>query len=340
MQLHWLQIKQFPEVFAALDAVGLTSLGGCGDSVRNITGCPVAGLDADELFDCRPELDEVVQYFLTERDYFDLPRKHKITISSVRGAVQRARDQLHRLHRHARRTAANGFSLRVGGGLSSTPRLARDLDVFVPQDEALPGGSKAILDVWRTDLRYRLSRAKARLKFLVDDYGAEGVREAVREAARPHARAADGVPRPRRRASITSARTRRSRPGCTTSASRSFSARSPASRRSRSPTWRPSSAATSGWRASRTSSSRNVPEARVDEVIKRVAEIGFPLDINGIRGAQRRLHRSAAVQLRGGRDQDQAQRDRRCAWRTGSGATSRARSSASTAVRTRAPTTG
>src|SRR6266513_1110281 len=82
VQLHWLQIKDFPEVFAALDAVGLTSLGGCGDSVRNITGCPVAGLDADELFDCRPQLDEVVQYFLTERDYFDLPRKHKITIST------------------------------------------------------------------------------------------------------------------------------------------------------------------------------------------------------------------------------------------------------------------
>src|SRR5439155_897002 len=56
VQLHWLQIKQFREVFAALDAVGLTSLGGCGDSVRNITGCPVAGLNADELFDCRPQL--------------------------------------------------------------------------------------------------------------------------------------------------------------------------------------------------------------------------------------------------------------------------------------------
>src|SRR5436853_5934815 len=61
VQLHWLQIKQFREVFAALDAVGLTSLGSCGDSVRNITGCPVAGLDAEELFDCRPQLDDVVQ---------------------------------------------------------------------------------------------------------------------------------------------------------------------------------------------------------------------------------------------------------------------------------------
>src|SRR3982075_4393757 len=72
VQLHWLQIKQFPEVFAALDAVGLTSLGGCGDSVRNITGCPVAGLDADELFDCRPQLDEGVEHFLRNREDFDL----------------------------------------------------------------------------------------------------------------------------------------------------------------------------------------------------------------------------------------------------------------------------
>src|ERR1041385_4607735 len=73
VQLHWLQIKQFREVFAHMDGVGLTSLGGCGDSVRNITGCPVAGIDAEELFDCRTELDQVVQFFLTNREYFDLP---------------------------------------------------------------------------------------------------------------------------------------------------------------------------------------------------------------------------------------------------------------------------
>src|ERR1700716_3670607 len=177
VQLHWLQIKQFREVFARLDAVGLTSLGGCGDSVRNITGCPVAGLDADELFDCRKELDQVVEFFLTERDYFDLPRKHKITISTC--IAQCNAPEINCIvFIGTRQDGRDGFSLRVGGGLSSTPRLARDLNVFVPQEDALPV-SKAILDVWRTDLRYRLSRAKARLKFLVDDYGPEGVRAAV-----------------------------------------------------------------------------------------------------------------------------------------------------------------
>ena len=82
VQLHWIQIKQLPEVFAALESVGLTSLGGCGDTVRNTTGCPVAGIDPDELFDCRPQLQETVEYFLKHDAYLDLPRKHKITIST------------------------------------------------------------------------------------------------------------------------------------------------------------------------------------------------------------------------------------------------------------------
>src|SRR4030095_16998621 len=125
----------------------------------------------------RPQLDQVVQYFQTDRDYFDLPRKHKITISTC--AAQCNAPEINCIvFIGTRQDGRNGFSLRVGGGLSSTPRLARDLGVFVEQDDALPV-SKAILDVWRTDLRYRLSRAKARLKFLVDDYGPDGVREAV-----------------------------------------------------------------------------------------------------------------------------------------------------------------
>ena len=182
VQLHWIRIAQLPEVFAELERVGLTTVGGCGDTVRNVTGCPVAGLDPDELFDARPVLDEVVEYFLTQREYFDLPRKHKITISTCAyqcnapeincivfvGARQPGPDGRDRL----------GFSLRVGGGLSSTPRIARDLGVFVEPAEVLPT-ARAILDVWRDDLKYRVSRAKARLKFLVDDYGPEGVRSAV-----------------------------------------------------------------------------------------------------------------------------------------------------------------
>ena len=183
IQLHWLRIRDLPEVFSALASVGMTSKGGCGDAVRNVTGCPVAGLDRTELFDCTEELSEVVNYFINHDEYLDLPRKHKISMAtctdqcnapeinciSFVGAAQPGPDG----ERH-------GFAVHVGGGLSSTPRIARDLGVFIEQGEAVEV-SRAILDVWRQDLKYRVSRAKARLKFLVDDYGAEGVRKAVEE---------------------------------------------------------------------------------------------------------------------------------------------------------------
>ena len=183
IQLHWLRIRDLPEVFAALASVGMTSKGGCGDAVRNVTGCPVAGIDERELFDCTQELNDVVSYFINHDEYLDLPRKHKISMAtcpdqcnapeinciSFIGASKPGPDG-ERL----------GFAVRVGGGLSSTPRMARDLGVFVPRGEAIEV-ARAILDVWRHDLKYRVSRAKARLKFLVDDYGAEGVRKAVEE---------------------------------------------------------------------------------------------------------------------------------------------------------------
>jgi sulfite reductase beta subunit-like hemoprotein len=282
VQLHWLQIKQFPEVFARLDAVGLTSLGGCGDSVRNITGCPVAGLDADELFDCRTQLDEVVDYFLTERDYFDLPRKHKITISTC--IAQCNAPEINCIvFIGTRQDGRDGFSLRVGGGLSSTPRLARDLNVFVPKEDALPV-SKAILDVWRTDLRYRLSRAKARLKFLVDDYGPEGVREAVekqlgrpletlKEVPKPIGSADHLGPHPQKQAGlyyigfpvflgqVTGQQTIQ-----IADVAAEFGGDIRLARQ-------------------QNFIITNVPENRVDEVVKRIGEIGFPLDTNGIRGA-------------------------------------------------------
>src|SRR4051812_26163933 len=174
IQLHWLRIRDLPEVFATLASVGMTSKGGCGDAVRNTTGCPVAGIDERELFDCTQELNDVVSYFINHDEYLDLPRKHKISMAtcpdqcnapeinciSFVGASKPGPDG-ERL----------GFAVRVGGGLSSTPRIARDLGVFVPQGEAIEV-ARGILDVWRDDLKYRVSRAKARLQFLGGGYGA------------------------------------------------------------------------------------------------------------------------------------------------------------------------
>ena len=174
VQLHWLELGSLPAVFERLHAAGLTSAGGCGDAVRNITGCPVAGLDAEELFDTQPIVDEAAEFFYGNPEYSNLPRKHKITVAacvhhcnapeinciSLVGAVHEG---------------VEGFGIRVGGGLSSVPRIARDLGVFVPKEETVEV-LRALLDAWKEDTRYRISRVKARMKFMVDDYGPDGIR--------------------------------------------------------------------------------------------------------------------------------------------------------------------
>ena len=156
---------------------GITTAGGCGDTVRNITGCPVQGLAADELFDATPIVQSASDTFYGNPDYANLPRKHKYSISacadrcnapeinciSLIGTVHEGRE---------------GFAVHVGGGLSSVPRIARDMGVFIPKEESneILG---TITTVWAEDLKYRVSRVKARLKFMVDDIGAEGIRERV-----------------------------------------------------------------------------------------------------------------------------------------------------------------
>lgn len=177
IQLHWLELAALPDVFAELEAAGITSAGGCGDTVRNITGCPVSGLAADELFDSTPILDAATAEFYGSLAWANLPRKHKYSIAScpdrcnapeincvsLVGAIHEGRE---------------GYGVLVGGGLSSVPRLARELGVFVPAGEAVELLG-AVTSVWSEDLKYRMSRVKARLKFMVDDLGPEGVLERV-----------------------------------------------------------------------------------------------------------------------------------------------------------------
>src|SRR5262245_36389632 len=177
IQLHWLELARLPDVFADLDRAGITTAGGCGDTVRNITGCPLQGLGHDELFDCKPIVEEAAAFFYGNPDFSNLPRKHKYSISACAdrcnapeincialvGAIHEGRE---------------GFAVLVGGGLSSVPRLARDMGVFVPKEDAIEVLA-ATTTVWAEDLRYRVSRVKARLKFMVDDIGPEGVRERV-----------------------------------------------------------------------------------------------------------------------------------------------------------------
>src|SRR6266851_5186204 len=177
IQLHWLRLEELPNVFADLDAAGITTAGGCGDTVRNITGCPVAGLDANELFDCTELVAEVADFFYGNPDFTNLPRKHKYTIASCADRCNAPEINCVSLIGVVK-DGREGFAVKVGGGLSSVPRIARDLGVFVPAEEAIEILS-AITNVWSEDLRYRVSRVKARLKFMVDDVGAEGMRERV-----------------------------------------------------------------------------------------------------------------------------------------------------------------
>ncbi|HEY3109127.1 MAG TPA: nitrite/sulfite reductase [Chloroflexota bacterium] len=177
IQLHWIRLDDLPAIFAKLEAAGLSTLGGCGDAVRNLTGCPVAGIDANELFDATELIQETALYFRSDRTYLDLPRKHKITLATC--AHQCNAPEINCIALIGTlKDGRPGFAVTVGGGLSTVPRLGRHLGVFVPKEEAIEV-LRAILDAWRTNLQYRLSRVKARLKFMVDDYGAEGMRAEV-----------------------------------------------------------------------------------------------------------------------------------------------------------------
>jgi ferredoxin-nitrite reductase len=179
VQLHHLRLAALPDVFDRLHAAGLTSLGGCGDTVRAITGCPAAGVDTHELFDVTPVLEEAHRFFTGNPDYVDLPRKHKISISACASRCNAPEINCISLV-GVLRDGEPGFSVLVGGGLSSVPRIARDLGVFVRPDEAIPV-LRAILDTWRDDLRWRVSRVKSRMKFMVDALGPEGVRAEVEQ---------------------------------------------------------------------------------------------------------------------------------------------------------------
>lgn len=187
IQLHHLELKHLPDVFAVMDANGLSTAGGCGDTVRNITSCPVSGVDGEELFDATETLREAATFFYGNREYSDLPRKHKITVACC--PYQCNLPEMHcialigTIHE-----GQEGYAVRIGGGLSTAPRISKDLDVFVPRGEAITL-LRAILDLWKADTRYRVSRVKARFKFMVDDYGPERIRELIEEKlgrALPH----------------------------------------------------------------------------------------------------------------------------------------------------------
>lgn len=193
IQWHWLVIEDVPDVFRQLEEIGLTTTEACGDVVRNIVGCPVAGLDAAELIDATPVIDRLNRVFLGNKEFSNLPRKFKIAITGCPSDCAQSQIQDVGLTPARKRIDgrwATGFNVRAGGGLSSTPHVAPALDIFVDEDGAVEV-CRIITEIFR-DLGYREKRTHARLKFLVADWGPERFRaEIVRRAGHDFHRAGD-----------------------------------------------------------------------------------------------------------------------------------------------------
>jgi len=166
IQLHWVQVESLPEIVASLSRVGITTIGTCGDVTRNITGCPVAGVDADEIADASPLVDAATAMLNGAPEFYNLPRKFKVSIAGCREwcSYPEINDVGLTAIRHPG-TGETGFSLRVGGGLSTDPHLAPRLDVFVRWDQTL-AVVKAVAEIFRDSDVLREHREKARLKFL------------------------------------------------------------------------------------------------------------------------------------------------------------------------------
>jgi sulfite reductase (ferredoxin) len=168
-QLHWLRIEDIPTVWEELAQVGMLSMGACGDDTRTTTGCPVAGVEHDEIVDASPLVNEVDRYLNGNLAFANLPRKFKITITGCSHWC--TYPEINDVGLTAvRRGNEVGFHLRVGGGLSTRPHMAVKLNAFIKWEQVLPV-AKAVAELFRDSDELRENRAKARLKFLFLDRG-------------------------------------------------------------------------------------------------------------------------------------------------------------------------
>jgi sulfite reductase (ferredoxin) len=177
IQLHWIEIESVPAIWERLEQVGLQTVEACGDSPRPFLGSPVAGVAKDEIIDGTPALEEIKRRYLNNPEFSNFPRKFKTSVSghpSLDGAPE-VNDvsfvgTVHPEH-------GPGFDLWVGGGLSTNPMFAQRLGVWIPIDE-VPDVWAGVAGIFR-DFGYRRLRSKARLKFLVADWGKEKFREVL-----------------------------------------------------------------------------------------------------------------------------------------------------------------
>ncbi|GAA4776465.1 nitrite/sulfite reductase [Microbacterium gilvum] len=194
IQLHWVEVESMPEIWRRLESVGLSTTEACGDVPRVVLGSPVAGIASDELIDPTPQIDEITSRFIGDPELANLPRKFKTAITG-----HPSQDVVHEINDVAFVAVDHpehgvGYDLWVGGALSTVPRLGERLGTWVAPDQ--------VADVWYgvarifRDYGYRRLRNKARLKFLLADWGPEKFRD-VLETEYLEYRLADGPAAPK-----------------------------------------------------------------------------------------------------------------------------------------------
>jgi len=175
LQMHWVEVENVPEIWRRLDEVGLQTAEACGDCPRVILGSPLAGESLDEVLDPTWAIDEIVRRYIGKPDFADLPRKYKTAISGLQDVAHEINDIAFIGVNHPEH--GPGLDLWVGGGLSTNPMLAQRVGAWVPLEE-VPEVWAAVTSVFR-DYGYRRLRSKARLKFLIKDWGIEKFREVL-----------------------------------------------------------------------------------------------------------------------------------------------------------------
>src|SRR4051795_205950 len=176
VQIHWITLDKVPEIFDRLDDCGLTTKGACGDITRNVVGCTLAGIGHEQLVDGQATAEAIHQHFLGNKLYSNLPRKYKISVTGCAEDCARGLINDLALSGAVDEDGTAGFNIRVGGGLSTQPRFARWIDVFVTPEEA-PEVAEHITAIFRDSEENRKARGKARFKFVLDRMGGEGLRE-------------------------------------------------------------------------------------------------------------------------------------------------------------------
>jgi ferredoxin-nitrite reductase len=182
IQIHWIRMGDVPRIWQRFADVGLTTVQACGDSARNVLCCPVSGIDADEVIDALPVALDISAFFTGNREYANLPRKFKMSVSGCREDCAQA--EINDIGLWPARTADGvvGFNVLVGGGLSDGERMASDIDVFVRPDQAVEL-SRAVAQVFG-ELGNRENRGLARMRYLVQELGPEQFRAELEARAR------------------------------------------------------------------------------------------------------------------------------------------------------------